>query len=92
MARPEALVRRRVKRYSPAGRREGVPRSAAPRMGRFSDSSSEGLGNNSGVQVVALLPYSSIALIMVQDTDLKTEYLCSLEAWKCGALSETSHK
>jgi hypothetical protein len=26
----------RVRSYSPAGRREGVPRSAAPRMGRFS--------------------------------------------------------
>jgi hypothetical protein len=35
------------------------------------DSSSEGLGNNSGVKVVGLPTYSSIALIMVPDTDLK---------------------
>jgi hypothetical protein len=40
------------------------------------DSSSEGLGNNSGIKVVALLTYSSIALIRIQDTDLKTGYLC----------------
>jgi hypothetical protein len=31
------LVRRRVKSYSPVSRREGIPRSAAPRMGRCSE-------------------------------------------------------
>src|SRR6267378_5302363 len=40
--------------YSPASRREGVPRSAAPRMGRCSASSSEGLGNNSGVKIIGI--------------------------------------
>jgi hypothetical protein len=37
-------------------RREGVPRSAAPRMGRVSDSSSEGLGNNSLFLMCQLQP------------------------------------
>jgi hypothetical protein len=40
------------------------------------DSSSEGLGNYSGIKVVGFLAYSSIALIRVQDTDLKRGYLC----------------
>jgi hypothetical protein len=39
-----------MKSYSPARRHEGVPRSAAPRMGASANSSSEGLGNNSGVK------------------------------------------
>jgi hypothetical protein len=43
-----------TKSYSPLSRREGVPRSAAPRMGRFSASSSEGLGNNSEVKRLGL--------------------------------------
>jgi hypothetical protein len=37
-----------TKSYAPLSRREGVLRSAAPRMGRLSASLSE--GNNSGVK------------------------------------------
>ena len=38
------------KSYSLPSRREGVPRSAATRMGRFSGQLVEGLGNNSGLK------------------------------------------
>jgi hypothetical protein len=45
-------------------------------MGRYSGELVGGAGNNSGIKVVGLLTYSSIALIRVQDTDLKTGSLC----------------